>query len=175
MEKVSEGLFVSVDYKGTLANGNIFDTSEGRQPLEIQIGAGQLLQGFENALLGMSLNETKTFTLDPEDAYGLVEEDRKRTFPQSEVPAEMNAQVGQTVALTTPDGRQIPARIIAVNAEGVTVDLNHPLAGEALTFEIEIVGISESATQAAGCGCDCSSGKAKGGCGAEDKSGCGCH
>ena len=177
MQKVSDGLFVSIDYKGTLANGNVFDTSEGRQPLEIQIGAGQLIKGFENALMGMSLNEQKTFTLAPEEAYGMIDEDRKRTFPQAEVPAEMNPQEGQTVALTTQDGRQIPARIIAVNEEGVTVDLNHPLAGEALTFEIEVVGISETATQTAGCGCgcDCASGDKKGGCSPNESGGCGCH
>ncbi len=176
MEKVADGLFVSVDYKGTLQNGKIFDTSEGRQPLEVQMGAGQLIQGFENALMGMALNEKKTFTLTPEEAYGVVDEDRKHTFPQSDVPAEMDPQVGQTVGLTTQDGQQVPARIIAVNDEGVTVDLNHPLAGESLTFAIEVVGINATATQPAGCGCgcDCASDESGGGC-SSNESGCGCH
>jgi peptidylprolyl isomerase len=176
MEKVADGLFVSVDYKGTLQNGKIFDTSEGRQPLEVQMGAGQLIQGFENALMGMALNEKKTFTLTPEEAYGVVDEDRKHTFPQSDVPAEMDPQVGQTVGLTAQDGQQVPARIIAVNDEGVTVDLNHPLAGESLTFAIEVVGINATATQPAGCGCgcDCASDESGGGC-SSNESGCGCH
>lgn len=176
MDRVSDGLYVSVDYKGTLENGHVFDTSEGRAPLEVQMGAGQLIKGFENALQGMALNEKKTFTLSPEEAYGEVDEDRKHTFAPSDVPAEMDPQVGQTVGLTTRDGRQIPARIVAVGDAGVTVDLNHPLAGESLTFEIEVVGISQTPTQTAGCGCggDCASGAPESGCGSS-RSGCGCH
>lgn len=176
MEKVADGLFVSVDYKGTLQNGETFDTSEGRQPLEVQMGAGQLIKGFENALMGMVLNEKKTFTLTAEEAYGAVDEDRKHTFARDDVPAEMDPQVGQTVGLTTHDGQQVPARIIAVNEEGVTVDLNHPLAGESLTFAIEVVGINAAATQPAGCGCgcDCASDESGDGC-SSNESGCGCH
>jgi peptidylprolyl isomerase len=175
MEKVSDGLFVSVDYKGTLQNGEIFDTSEGRQPLEVQMGAGQLIKGFEDALMDMALNEKKTFTLAPEEAYGIVHEDRKHTFPRADVPAEMDPQVGQTVGLTTQDGQQVPAQIIAVTDDGVTVDLNHPLAGKSLTFEIEVVGISATQTQAAGCGCGCDcDAEASGGC-SSNESGCGCH
>lgn len=172
MQKVSNGMFVSVDYRGTLDNGDVFDTSIGRQPLEVQMGAGQLIAGFENALMGMALNEKKTFTLPPEEAYGHVDDDRKHTFPASDVPSDLNPQVGQTVGLTTQDGQQIPAQIVDVNDDGVTVDLNHPLAGESLTFEIEVVGISPTPTQA--CGCDCASGGAGGNCGTND-GGCGCH
>ena len=172
MQKVSNGMFVSVDYRGTLDNGDVFDTSIGRQPLEVQMGAGQLIAGFENALMGMALNEKKTFTLPPEEAYGHVDDDRKHTFPASDVPSDLNPRVGQTVGLTTQDGQQIPAQIVEVNDDGVTVDLNHPLAGESLTFEIEVVGISPTPTQA--CGCDCASGGAGGNCGTND-GGCGCH
>lgn len=167
MQKVEEGLYVSVHYKGTLDSGEIFDSSEGRAPLEVQMGAGQLIQGFEAALAGMTLNEKKTFTLAPEEAYGMRDDKRMHHFPRTEVPPEMNPQVGQAIALTASDGRQIPARIAAVNDEQITVDLNHPLAGEALTFDIEVVGISPTATQKhAGCGGGCN-------CQAE-KSGCGC-
>ena len=176
MDKVSDGLYVSVDYKGTLPNGQVFDSSEGRAPLEVQMGAGQLIAGFEKALMGMALNEKKTFTLPPEEAYGEVDEDRKHTFSNTDVPAEMNPQVGQTVGLTTQNGRQVPAQIIAVDEKGVTVDFNHPLAGQSLTFDIEVVAISATPTQSAGCncGCDCSSGAPEGGCGS-NVSGCGCH
>lgn len=174
MQKVSKGMFVSVDYKGTLQNGEVFDTSSGRQPLEVQIGAGQLIEGFENALMGMALNEKKTFTLAPEEAYGQVEEERKHTFSAADIPADMNPQVGQTVGLTTQDGQQIPAQIVDVNDAGVTVDLNHPLAGESLTFEIEVVGISATPTQTGGCGCGCASGGTDGNC-APGEGGCGCH
>lgn len=154
MENVENGHFVSVEYTGTLKNGDIFDTSSGRQPLEVQMGEGQLIKGFENALLGMALNEKKVFTLEPEDAYGVRNDDNVHSFARNEVPAEMNPEEGQTVVLTSPDGQQIPAQITNVTEEQVTVDLNHPLAGEALTFDIEIVGISKTPTQQqAGCGC----------------------
>ncbi len=169
MQKVENGLYVSVHYTGTLDNGNVFDSSEGRPPLEIQMGAGQLIKGFEAALTDMTLNETKTFTLTPEEAYGPWDEKRMHSFGRADVPPEMDPQVGQSVALTTPDGRQVPAKIAAVNDEQVTVDLNHPLAGQALTFNIEVVGISPKATQQhAGCGggCDCHADKS--GCGAAD-------
>lgn len=167
MQKVANGLFVSVHYKGTLDNGEVFDSSEGRTPLEVQMGAGQLIKGFEAALADMALNEKKTFRLEPDEAYGARDDKRMHSFARSEVPPEMDPKVGQAIALTTPDGRQVPARIAAVDDEQVTVDLNHPLAGQALTFNIEVVGISPTATQShAGCGggCQCN----------EDKSGCGC-
>jgi len=161
VEKVENGVFVSVDYKGSLQNGDVFDTSHGRQPLEIQMGAGQLIKGFEKELLGMAINDKKVFTLQPEDAYGHKDENLTQSFPTSEVPPEMNPKVGMTVGLHTPEGRQVPARITHVDDTKVTLDLNHPLAGESLTFEIEVKGISNIPTQApsaCGSGCDCSSG-----------------
>jgi peptidylprolyl isomerase len=161
VEKVENGMFVSVDYKGSLGNGEVFDSSYGRQPLEIQMGAGQLIKGFENELLGMALNDKKIFTLNPEDAYGKRDENLTQSFARSEVPAEMNPKVGMTVGLHTPEGRQVPARITHVDDDKLTLDLNHPLAGESLTFEIEVVGISNTPTQTpmgCGSGCDCSSG-----------------
>ena len=161
MEKVENGSFVSVDYKGTLESGQVFDTSHGRQPIEVQMGAGRLIKGFENALMGMTLNEKKVFTLAPEDAYGHRDENQTHSFPRSEVPPGMSPEVGMTIGLTTPEGHQVPARIVHLDDEKLTFDLNHPLAGETLTFEIEVVGISSTPTQthmSCGCGCDCSSG-----------------
>ena len=160
MQKVETGQFVSVHYKGTLQNGEVFDTSEGRHPLEVQIGAGQIIAGFEKALMGMSLNEKKVFTLEPEEAYGHRDESLTHSFDRSEIPAEMEIEVGQTVALSSPEGQQVPAQIVEADDQKVVVDLNHPLAGKTLTFDIEVVGISDTPTQQpAGCGsgCHCSS------------------
>ena len=168
MQKVESGLFISVDYTGTLANGEEFDSSKGRQPLEVQIGAGGVIPGFESALMGMSLNETKTFTLSPEEAYGNRDDSRTHDFPKSDIPPGMEPQVGQILALTNPDGQQIPARVDSIDDEKVVFDLNHPLAGEALTFAVEVVGISETATQQSA---DCCSHDAAGGCGCGE-SGC---
>lgn len=172
MQKVADGLYVQVDYKGTLANGDVFDSSEGRQPLEVKMGAGQLIKGFEAALMGMAPNDKKTFTLSPAEAYGDRDESRTHSFPRADIPQGMEVEVGQTIGLSTPQGQRIPATVIIVDDEQVAVDLNHPLAGQSLTFDIEVVGISETPTQiSAGCGCDCGSDSAGGGC---DPSQAGC-
>lgn len=160
LERVENGNYVSVEYTGKLGNGDVFDSSNGRQPLEVQMGAGQLIKGFESKLIGMTLNEKKVFTLPPEDAYGPRDDDRMQFIPRSEVPQGMKVEVGMIVGLVTSEGKQVPARIVELDDEQLTMDLNHPLAGETLTFEIEVVGISETPTQkSASCpsGCDCSS------------------
>ena len=161
MEKVENGVFVSVAYTGTLGNGKVFDSSEGRQPLEFQTGAGQLIKGFEDAVMGMALNEKKEFTLTPEEAYGVRDEAQTHVVPRSELPEGVNPKVGDSVAFSTPEGQQIPARLVKMDDENLTFDMNHPLAGETLTFDVEVVGISATPTQEAqgcGSGCDCSSG-----------------
>jgi len=99
------------------------------------------------------------FTLAPEEAYGARNEDIRHEFPRKELPPEVSPEVGQVLTLTSPEGQHIPARVVDVDEEKVTFDLNHPLAGQSLTFEIEIAGISDTPTQQpAGCGGDCSSG-----------------
>ena len=161
MQKVENGMFVSVAYTGTLDNGEVFDTSEGRRPLEFKTGAGQLIKGFENAVMGMSLNEKKEFTLEPEDAYGIRDENRVQAYPRAELPAGVEPKVGDTMAFSTPEGQQIPATLIKMDDETLTFDLNHPLAGKSLTFAIEVVGLSDTPTQepqGCGSGCKCSSG-----------------
>jgi peptidylprolyl isomerase len=156
MEKVENNMYVSVHYKGTLGNGEVFGSSEGKQPLEVLMGAGQLIKGFENELADMTVNEKKTFTLEPEDAYGERDESLTHNFPRSDVPSGVTPEVGQMIGLQSPDGRQMPAQVIEVDDEKVVMDMNHPLAGQALTFNIEVVGLSTTPTQAqAGCGGDC--------------------
>ena len=160
MKKVKNGLFVSLHYTGTLDNGEVFDSSRERQPLEVEMGAGQVLEQFESALMGMDLNEKKRFTLSPDDAYGERRDDLSHTFMRSELPEGADPKVGEVLSLSTSDGRQYPARVAEANDEKVVVDLNHPLAGHSLTFEVEVVGISSTRTQApigCGSGCDCSS------------------
>ena len=147
MKKVEKGLFVKVDYTGTLENGDTFDTSRGRHPLEVQIGAGRVIKGFEDALLGMAVKEKKTFTLTPEEAYGQLREDLEQTFKRSELPKGFDPQVGQVLALQNPQGGQIPATVKHADDEKITVDLNHPLAGKSLTFDIEVVEINNESSQ----------------------------
>ena len=159
MEKVENGAYISVEYTGKLGNGEVFDSSQGGQPLEVHMGAGRMIQGFEAQLLGMVLNEKKVFTLSPEDAYGLRNDDLMQSIPRSEVPPDMEVEIGMIVGLMTEEGNQVPARVVRMDDAQLTMDLNHPLAGESLTFEIEVVGISSTPTQEAmGChsGCECS-------------------
>ena len=159
MKKVENSMFVSVDYKGTLKNGDVFDSSHRRQPLEAKMGEGHLISGFENELMGMSLNEKKTFTLEPEEAYGQRNENLKQAIPRTDIPPEFNPRIGMMVDLQSSEGQQIPAQIVHLDDEKLTLDMNHPLAGETLSFEIEVVGISDTPTQApsaCGCGCACS-------------------
>ena len=160
MQEVKNGMYVSVAYTGTLENGEQFDSSEGNPPLEFKVGEGRVIKGFEEAVLGMTLDEKKTFTVPPEEAYGQRDESFTYEIPTDQIPSEIQPQVGQTLALRSPDGREVPARIAAADEQKVTFDLNHPLAGESLTFEIQIKSISDTPTQQdAGCGtgCDCSS------------------
>jgi peptidylprolyl isomerase len=159
MQKVENGMFVSVNYTGTLNNGEQFDSSEGRPPLEFKVGGGQVIKGFDMAVVGMLLHEEKTFTLAPEEAYGARNEGHQHELSRAEIPHEITPKVGQILALTSSDRQRIPARIMAVDEEKVTFDLNHPLAGQSLTFKIKVVGISETPTQKSeGCGGDCSTG-----------------
>lgn len=125
---------VSVHYRGTLDDGSEFDSSAGRDPLQFTVGAGQVIPGFDNAVLGMAVGDKKEVRLEPEDAYGEHTEDRVISVPKEQAPDGL--EVGQQVMLG-----QAPATVVEVTDEAVTVDANHPLAGQALTFEIELVGI----------------------------------
>jgi len=142
METIEKGSIVQVHYTGTLDNGEVFDSSREREPLEVIIGKGQLISGFETALMGMAVNEKKTFTLEPNEAYGQHDQEAVRSFPRDQIPPGMDVQVGQTVALGTTDGQQIPAKVTELDNNSIILDLNHPLAGERLTFAIEVVGIT---------------------------------
>ena len=125
---------VSVHYRGTLDDGSEFDSSAGRDPLEFTVGAGQVIPGFDNAVVGMAVGDKKEVRLEPEDAYGERTDDRVISVPKEQAPEGL--EVGQQVMLG-----QAPATVVEVTDEAVTVDANHPLAGQALTFEIELVGI----------------------------------
>ncbi|MEX1021829.1 MAG: FKBP-type peptidyl-prolyl cis-trans isomerase [Dehalococcoidia bacterium] len=130
------GSNVSVHYRGILDDGTEFDSSEGRDPLPFTVGAGEVIAGFDEAVVGMEVGEKKTFRLDPEQAYGERSDERIITVPAEQAPEGLEA--GQQVMLGNA-----PATVVEVGDEGVKVDANHPLAGEALTFEIELVSIEQ--------------------------------
>ena len=144
MKNVKNGHFVKVDYTGTLENGDVFDSSHNTHPIEVEVGAGKVIKGFEDALVGMAEKEKKTFTLSPEEAYGPRNESMEQSFMRSELPQGFDPKVGQVLALQNPKGGQFPAKVTHADNEKITLDLNHPLAGKTLTFEVEVVEINDS-------------------------------
>ncbi|MBM3119336.1 MAG: peptidylprolyl isomerase [Chloroflexi bacterium] len=139
--QVKNGDTVQVNYTGKLADGTVFDSSVERGPLEFTLGAGQLIPGFEKAVLGMKVGEKKTVIIPADEAYGPHRDEQVVEIPREELPSDLTPQVGQQLVVTQQDGRQIIVVITEVSDETVTIDANHPLAGKDLTFEIELVKI----------------------------------
>lgn len=138
-----QGSIVKVHYTGSLSDGEVFDSSEGAEPLEFQIGSGQVIPGFELAITGMAEGESKKFTIPSQEAYGDREDSMMVSFPLSNLPEDFEAEIGAQIDLEDEDGNQIPALIIDIDEEKILLDANHPLAGEDLTFEITVVSIGE--------------------------------
>lgn len=142
MAFVQEGDAIKVHYIGTLEDGTVFDSSEGREPLEFTVGSGQVIHGFDSAVMGMQVSEQKDILIPFQEAYGDAREDLIINHPSSEFPQEIDAHVGQVLELHNDVGGKIPAVITAVNDDFVTIDANHPLAGKNLKFKIELVEIA---------------------------------
>ncbi|MEL6557543.1 MAG: peptidylprolyl isomerase [Bacteroidota bacterium] len=132
---------VKVHYTGTLTNGEIFDSSVDREPLGFTVGAGQMIKGFDQAVDGMELNEKKTVNIPAAEAYGERNDELMQKVAKSDLPAEMEPQVGQTLVATGPGGQQSHVVVAEVAEDTITIDANHPLAGKDLIFEIELVEI----------------------------------
>jgi peptidylprolyl isomerase len=144
MNKVDYGAFVKLCYTGALENGVVFGKTDKCQPLEVRIGDGNLVRGFENALIGMGLNERKFFVLEPEEAYGERDEKLERTFDRQSLQLGFEPFPGKVILFMTPDGREYPAVVKFVNAKIIVADFNHPLAGRELAFEVEVASIDET-------------------------------
>ena len=142
MTKVENGQKVSVDYVGTFDDGTEFDSSQSRgEPLSFQVGSSQLIAGFDQALPGMVVGETKNVKLQPEQAYGEINEEAVQTVPRSMFPEGFEFIEGGTVVGQNATGQQMMAKINAFDDEGVTLDYNHPMAGKTLNFEIKLLSI----------------------------------
>lgn len=140
---ISEGDTVSVHYKGSLEDGKVFDTSEGRDPLEFQVGAGQVIPGFEQAVVGKDVGEKATAEVPPEQGYGERNPEMIRKLPKEQLNAE-GLEQGQVLGLEDEQGRQYQATVAELDDENVTLDFNHFLAGQTLRFEIEVVDVQSS-------------------------------
>ncbi|NOZ06517.1 MAG: peptidylprolyl isomerase [Chloroflexi bacterium] len=142
MAQAKQGDTVKVHYTGKLDDGTVFDTSDNRDPLQFTVGAGQVIPGFEEAVIGMSVNETKRARFSMEEAYGPRREDLVLVVEKAQFPPDIAPQVGQQLRLHQANNEAITAVVTDVSEEGVTLDANHPLAGEALTFEVKLVEIA---------------------------------
>ena len=140
-EQAANGDTVQVEYTGTLADGTVFDSSVGREPLEFTLGAGQLIPGFEEAVLGLKVGEKKTVTILAEEAYGPHLEGMAVELPREDLPGDKTPEIGDRLVVSRADGSQAIVTIVSVSDNVVVVDTNHPLAGKDLTFEIELVKI----------------------------------
>ncbi|GJL82184.1 MAG: peptidyl-prolyl cis-trans isomerase [marine bacterium B5-7] len=141
MSQAKSGDTVRVHYTGKLDDGTQFDTSVERDPLKFELGSGQLINGFDVAVEGMQVGENKTVRIEADDAYGQRDEQLLQNIPKDALPEDLNPSVGMPLQAQGPDGQTVKLLVVAVEDETITVDGNNPLAGEALTFDIELVEI----------------------------------
>ena len=132
---------VRMNYKGTLTNGEMFDSSEGRDPLEFVVGSGQIIKGLDAAIPGMAVGDKKDVNVPCAEAYGETNPEARQAVPREHIPAEIPVEVGTQLQMQTPQGQVVPVTVAEVSETEVTLDANHPLAGQDLNFAIEIVGI----------------------------------
>ncbi|MGJ8621375.1 MAG: FKBP-type peptidyl-prolyl cis-trans isomerase [Yoonia sp.] len=141
MTAAKSGDTVRINYTGTLNDGQQFDSSEGREPLEFVVGSGQIIKGLDAAIPGMAVGDTKDVNVPCAEAYGEHNPEAKQAVPREQIPAEIPLEVGTQLQMQTPQGQVVPVTVAEVTEAEVTLDANHPLAGQDLNFAIEVVGI----------------------------------
>ena len=142
MQQVKSGDTVKVHYHGRLDDGTTFDSSQGREPLQFEVGTGLVIPGFDNGVLGMAVGEKKTLTIVSDDAYGPVDPNRVVEFPKANFPEGLKPEIGMQLNMTAETGEEIPVVITDIKEEVVVLDANHPLAGQTLIFDVELVEIN---------------------------------
>ena len=138
---VNDGQTAKVHYKGSLDDGTVFDSSQDKEPIVFEMGAGQVIPGFESAVREMEIGETKTVTLPAAQGYGEVRDDMIADIPRSQFPEHIELKPGLMLQMRTEDGA-LPIEVVAVTDESVKVDANHPLAGKELTFELTLLEVA---------------------------------
>lgn len=142
MTAAKAGDTVHIHYTGTLSDGTVFDSSEGRDPLSFTLGSGQVIKGFDDGVTGMEVGEKKTVNIPCEDAYGPVNPAMVQAIPRDQIPPHIPAAVGDHLQMQSPEGHIIPVVVTEVTEETITLDANHELAGKDLTFALELVSIA---------------------------------
>jgi peptidylprolyl isomerase len=141
-QEVKAGDTVKVHYHGRLNDGTTFDSSEGRAPLEFEVGSGMVIKGFDEGVMGMTVGQKKTIEIPVDDAYGPKDPEAIIEFPIDRFPPGMQPEVGMQLAMNNGEGQQIPVVILEVKPEVVVLDANHALAGQDLIFDLELVDIN---------------------------------
>lgn len=141
MSTVKSGDKVAIHYTGTLTDGTTFDSSDGRDPLEFEVGSGMIIPGLDVALPGMEVGEKKVVKIDAADAYGPVNPEMRQAIPRDGIPEDIPLEKGVQLQMQTPDGQAMPVTVVDLDEATVTLDANHPLAGKDLQFDIELVKI----------------------------------
>lgn len=141
MQQAQKGDKVKVHYHGTLRSGETFDSSNGREPLEFELGTGQVIKGFDEGVKGMQVGDKKTVEIAVGDAYGEKQEEMIIEFPKDQFPPDVNPEAGAQLMMSNGSGQQFPVTIAAVKEDSVILDANHPLAGQDLIFDLELVEI----------------------------------
>jgi len=142
MAQAKSGDKVQVHYTGRLTDGTVFDSSEGRPPLEFTVGEGQVIPGFENAVIAMEVGDKKTVEIPVDQAYGPSQDELVMPVPRDQFPPDITPEVGQQLQMGHPSGQTLVVTVTDVKEDIVTLDANPPLAGEDLTFDIELVAIA---------------------------------
>lgn len=137
---IENGKVVDVHYTGKLIDGSVFDSSEGREPLRFEVGSGQIIPGFESAIIGKTTGDRVTVTISPQEAYGETREELFVKIPSDKLPGKV--EVGQVLEATSEDGRSSQVLVHEVNEDHVVINGNHPLAGKELVFDIEVVSVN---------------------------------
>ena len=142
MDQVKTGDRVKINYTGKLEDGNVFDSSQNRPPLDFVVGSGDVMPGIENGVIGMEVGDTKTIEILTEEAFGPRREELVVEVMKGDIPKHITPTIGQRLQIRMPDNQYVTVTITDMNADTVTLDANHPLAGYTLLFDIELVEIS---------------------------------